>query len=395
MSRTYIKSHPWITFSLDLTCRTQTLWMLLGEAKSKCEHLANVILAPDAAKQLHEIYLAKGVLATTAIEGNTLTEEEVLKQIEGKLRLPPSREYLGQETENIISACNFILQDIKGGNPPALNIETVKNFNHRVLDKLKLDEGIIPGEIRKGSVGVGRYRAAPSEDCEYLLERLCAWLSGSTFSVPDGKPQLDLVFAIIKAILAHLYLAWIHPFGDGNGRTARLVELLILVSSGVPSSAAHLLSNHYNQTRSEYYRQLDTSSKSGGDVIPFLTYALQGFVDGLRSQIDFIHKQQWQIAWENYVHEQLEGHSSVVNARRYNLVIAISSYDQLVPVQKLLEERPRVANAYATRTSKTLTRDLNALVDKGLVEQVANKYRAKKEVMLAFRPVVAKPNRPR
>lgn len=57
------------------------------------------------------------------------------------------------------------------------------------------------------------------------------------------------MYAIFKAVVAHLYLAWIHPVGDGNGRTARLVEFQILLSSGVPSPAAHLLSNHYNQTR--------------------------------------------------------------------------------------------------------------------------------------------------
>ncbi|MEW6543890.1 MAG: Fic family protein [Nitrospirota bacterium] len=369
--------------------------MLLGEAKSKCEHLSNVILAPDAAKRLHAIYLAKGVLATTAIEGNTLTEEEVLKQLEGKLRLPPSREYLGQETENIINTCNLILGEIEKGSPPVLSPETIKDFNRRVLDKLKLADEVVPGKIREHSVGVARYRAVPPEDCEYLLQRLCDWLNGPTFQPPQDMPQLALVFAIIKAILAHLYMAWIHPFGDGNGRTARLIELLILVSSGVPSSAAHLLSNHYNQTRSEYYRQLNQSSRSSGEVIPFITYALQGFVDGLRAQIDFIHKQQWQISWENYVHVILKGHSSPVNERRCNLVIALSSHDDPIPLAKLLEENPRIAATYANRTAKTLTRDFNALVEKGLVQRVGNRYKSGKEIMLSFRPVVARPNRDR
>ena len=45
---------------------------------------------------------------------------------------------------------------------------------------------------------------------------------------------------ILKATLAHLYIAWIHPFGDGNGRTARLVEFMLLSRAGVPSPSAHL-----------------------------------------------------------------------------------------------------------------------------------------------------------
>ncbi|WP_433223897.1 Fic family protein [Dactylosporangium sp. CS-047395] len=46
--------------------------------------------------------------------------------------------------------------------------------------------------------------------------------------------------AMIKAMLAHLYLAWIHPFGDGNGRTARLIESQLLLQAGVPVPAANV-----------------------------------------------------------------------------------------------------------------------------------------------------------
>ena len=63
---------------------------------------------------------------------------------------------------------------------------------------------------------------------------MCEWLNGSAFS---GDGAMRIPVAIIKASLAHLYLAWIHPFGDGNGRTARLCEFLVLVTSGVPTSA--------------------------------------------------------------------------------------------------------------------------------------------------------------
>jgi hypothetical protein len=51
---------------------------------------------------MYKIYLAKGVQATTAIEGNTLSEGQVRQKIDGKLDLPPSKQYLGQEIENII-----------------------------------------------------------------------------------------------------------------------------------------------------------------------------------------------------------------------------------------------------------------------------------------------------
>jgi len=195
------------------------------------------------------------------------------------------------------------------------------------------------------------------------------------------------VYAIIKAVVAHLYLAWIHPFGDGNGRTARLIEFMILVTSGVPGPAAHLLSNHYNQTRSEYYRQLDRASQSGGDVLPFLNYAVSGFVDGLRAQLDRIRAQQWDVTWENYVHERFRSRTSPSDVRRRHLLLDLSEHEEPVPASKLRDLSPRVAAAYAKKTPKTLSRDLSALVEMGLLEVARNGCRAKKEIILGFLPL--------
>ena len=56
---------------------------MLGEARSKCEHLVGIPLKPEFAQKLYNITLIKGAVATTAIEGNTLTEEQVQGIIEG------------------------------------------------------------------------------------------------------------------------------------------------------------------------------------------------------------------------------------------------------------------------------------------------------------------------
>ena len=89
--RTYQETHSWITFSLDFRKVNHQIWLLLGDIQAKCESLRGIPLLPGIAKKLYSIFLAKGVLATTAIEGNTLTEAEVLKRIEGELKLPPSK----------------------------------------------------------------------------------------------------------------------------------------------------------------------------------------------------------------------------------------------------------------------------------------------------------------
>jgi len=359
------ESHPWITFHLDLRDAPLDLWLALGEAKATVDFIAHIPLVPELANKLHRIFLAKGALATTAIEGNTLTEEEALAQIEGHLRLPPSRAYLARELQNIVDACNAIAEELARPGPWPLTPERILQFNQWVLKDVPAAEGAVPGQYREHPVVVGRYRAVPARLVPALVDRLCAWLHGTDFQAPNES--LRIPYAILQAVTAHLYLAWIHPFGDGNGRTARLVEFFLLLSSGLPTLTTHLLSNHYNATRSEYYRQLDRASRSGGDVVLFLTYAVRGFADQLREEVALIQGQQIAIVWENFVHEQLGGLSQDVAERRRTLLLDLARKGDFVPRAEIPELSPQLARLYATRTRKTLSRDLNALHEKDLI----------------------------
>ncbi|MBN2373369.1 Fic family protein [bacterium] len=381
--RTYERTHPWLSFHIDLRKASPHLWMNLGEAASKCEHIADTPLRPKTAERLHLLYLAKGAAATTAIEGNPLTEKEVLQHLEGRLKVPPSKEYLTQEIDNIVTACNQIANWLRNDDE-SLTANRVCELNRMALEKLQLEDGVVPGNVRTYSVVVGNfYRGAPPEDCEYLLVQLCEWLTSHDFTPPSG---MGTVYAIIKAIVAHLYLAWIHPFGDGNGRTARLMEFQILLSAGVPTPAAHLLSNHYNQTRSEYYRQLDSASKLGGDIICFLDYAVQGFVEGLREQLSVIKDQQWDVVWRNYIHELFHEKNSSSDQRRRHLALDLGIYHDFIPITKITDLTPRLAKDYATKTSKTLQRDLAELEKMGLAERNQREVRLKREIIFAFLP---------
>lgn len=380
--RKYETSHPWLTFKLEMHKALPRLWIALGEAQSKCHHIAGTPIQPQIAKNMHAIYLARGLLATTAIEGNTLTEKEVRDLIDKKLKLPPSRKYLGQEIDNVLDAFNQILEDIKMHRVVPLSTTLIRTFNELVLRKLKLDAEVIPGEIRKHSVGVGSYRGAPAEDCEYLVDRLCEWLN-SSFSAPQGE---EVIYGLIKSIVAHVYLAWIHPFGDGNGRTARLLEVKFLLEAGVPSAAAHLLSNHYNFTRTEYYKQLDQTSKTNGDLLPFIQYAISGFVDQLREQIDTIRQQQLGVSWVNYVHEKFGSQKTPADTRQRDVVLAMSARENFIKPAEVRELSPSIAAQYATKTPKTVTRDLNRLRKLGLVESSKGGYRANVQLMVAFLP---------
>ena len=155
----------------------------------------------------------------------------------------------------------------------------------------------------------------------------------------------------------------------------------------MPAPAAHLLSNHYNATRTEYYRQLDAASRSGGDIIPFVNYAVEGFLDGLKSQLGVIREQQWTVSWRNYVHESFKDKSSLSDKRRRDLVLDLSEQKEAVPMAKLSQVSPRIAAAYARKTDKTLSRDVAVLQEMQLVEKDKDgKYRARKKLILAFLP---------
>lgn len=390
VGRKYQETHPWIEFRLDLTEAAPELWILLGEARSKVAHVAGSLLNPDVAREMHYVYLTKGVLATTAIEGNTLSEEEARQRVEGHLDLPPSREYLGREIDNVVAAYNQIKDELVAGAAPPMTRSTIENYNRLILEDLELEEGVVPGAFPDHAVAVGGYLGAPPEDRAFLLDRLSDWLNGPDFS-PRG-PGWELPMALIKAILAHLYIAWIHPFGDGNGRTARLMELRILLEAGVPTPATHLLSNHYNQTRSKYYRQLRLAGRGNAEVLSFVRYALQGFVDGLREQLDKIREQQFADRWEQYVYQQFGRTKSQAQIRQRQLVLEMSEHD--LPLSR--EQLPRLSaglfEMYVDRTGKTVSRDINAVVKMGLIKRQAGGYVANKGVIEAFLPVMAEAN---
>jgi Fic family protein len=385
--RKYEESHPWLRFRVDLRNALPSFWIMLGECKSKCENISGVPLRPDIAALLNQVYLAKGAWGTTAIEGNTLSEEAVLRHVQGKLEVPPGKEYLKQEIDNIIKESNRMLDDISNRKALVISPERIMELNKIVLNGLQLGREVESGEIRKHSVGVMNYRGAPAEDCGYLLVRLCDWLNGPDFEPQAGLERLHM--AILKAIIGHLYIEWIQAFGDGNGRTGRLLEVQILLASGVPSPACHLFSDHYNLTRKDYLMQLRAASESGEDVIPFMTYALTGFLEGLKGQLAYIRRLHMEVAWLNYVHEYFLHQPGKAAHRMKTLLIDIFEKELPVPVSEIDQISPKTAKAYAKLHPRTALRDVEALTDKGFLIREGKTVRANRDLIASFLPLKA------
>jgi len=335
---------------------------------------------------MHKVYLVKGVQATTAIEGNTLTEEEVRLRLEKKLKLPPSKEYLGKEVDNILFLCNEIKNNkIPGERKHLINTEDILYYNKKILEDIPVEKHVIPGEFRKCSVVIGNYRGPDYNDVPDLMSKYCEWLNATDFTIDKNRPVLHNV---IKAIAAHVYFVLIHPFGDGNGRTARMLEFYILLSSGLPTPTAQLLSNHYNATRTEYYKQLENSTTKR-DITEFMTYAVQGFLDGLREQLDYIFKLVFDLSWESYVYEVFREHKHNENTtkRRRTLVLELSKSADSVSFEGLLSLSRPIIDAYKNKTRKTLSRDLREIEAMNLIIKDAKTYKANKKIMRAFIPL--------
>ncbi|GAA1475311.1 Fic family protein [Corynebacterium felinum] len=389
--KTYEKTHPWLSFSLDISQLSPVTWMKLGEIVSKYDHVCGAPLAPTAAQKLNLIYLSKGIHATTSIEGNTLSEEEVALRIKGQLELSQSLEYQGEEIDNLLEALNTIREECTSGCAQPLSIEKIKHFNKLILRGQPLRDDVVPGEFRHSNVLVGTvYRGAPPEDVDYLMERFIEFIN--TDLVTDHEDYKKPVL-ILRAILAHLYLAWIHPFGDGNGRTARLIETQLLFEAGLPAPSAHLLSDFYNRTRAKYYLALERASKLANlqeGLLGFIEYAVDGLLDGLRDQVKYIQGIQIDIAWVNFIHEVFaaEDHTPA-QKRRKTLALAmpyIGPDKRGISKKELTRLTPELAELYAHSTSRTLSRDVNELLNLKLIVERAQGYSSNKMLMSAFLP---------
>lgn len=386
----YQKTHPWIRFSpqLPIRARYSPLWFLLGQVCSKILHLSSSPASPEVHFRLNYVYLLKGVQATTAIEGNTLTEAEINQIAEGKAKIAKSKQYQEQEVKNVLEACNRLVDDVCRHHI-ALTPEYICQLNATVLKNLETKDGIIPGQVRDFSVVIGNvYRGAPAHECDALLAMLCEWLSSDAFAAPEGMEQS---VAIIKAIIAHIYLAWIHPFGDGNGRTARLVELFILLDAGVPVPAAHLLSNHYNKTRDAYYRRLAELSrlKDGGypDFDEFLVYAIQGLADGLQEQLDLIQEYQLNVTWVSLVYSHFQKVSkTALGKRRRDLLLSLPN--GVTKITRFGDISQTVFyEHYKDKTLRTLYRDLDELVKANLLLETPDGYLANRDMVKKMLPI--------
>ena len=370
-----LTEYPHISFQKDWQMSEQANFQL-GQCESMIKVISALPMEPEYRKKLYLVSLKKGARSTTAIEGNTLSEVEVEKIQNGE-SLPPSKEYLETEVKNILVALGKIRDGVIFDKADSLiTPELILSFHKMVGMELGERFQAIPGRFREGShnVVVGKYRAPDARQVKGLIESFCNWLRVEFDYESGGQTFAN---KIIEAIVCHVYLAWIHPFGDGNGRTARLIEFYLLLRAGLPDIASHILSNYYNDTREEYYRQLDlaTNNRSLND---FISYAVLGFRDGLSEVLNEVLNCQLETAWKNHIFSTLDsgkvsGKTKAVVKRQRTLILNMP-FNEAKSIDELLNTSAPIIKEYGQLSKLTINRDMDELINLGLVIKSEKKY---------------------
>lgn len=382
---TYLRERfPHISFVCDWEL-TNEIWFKIGQCHAIVQSLAYLPLAPEIRQKMLNVSLVKGAQATTAIEGNTLSEEEV-DEINKGATLPESRKYLETEVKNVINALNAIFSEVVHENHAAIvSPQLICNFHKLVGQNLGDAFKAIPGQFRQNDVVVGQYRAPDYKYVRPLMDQFCKWLQ-ETFKFNCQKNQ-NFPSCVIEAIVSHVYLVWIHPFGDGNGRTARLLEFYLLLRGGLPNICSHILSNHYNQTRSEYYRHLEEAGRERS-LTHFIEYAIQGLLDGLNEVLWQAQHQQIYNAWKNYFYEVLDAEKALNKPKRKRLCKLLSKIDifKKYTPKTMTEITVEVAVLYSNLSPRSIARDLAFLVKLNLLRKDQNSYSANIQQLVSRLP---------
>ena len=204
---------------------------------------------------------ARNVHASTAIEGNPLTLEQVRALEEGR-ELATSGVRAKREVVNYFAGLRYVEK--------RASIERIRHDDifelHRILAGEVMDQGEA-GRYRTIAVQVGRYIPPPPLEVSGLMSEWLEWWN---------KESVKLSPVLSSAILHYGFEA-IHPFADGNGRTGRALALWELYRRGFDTHHIFSVDEYYWEDRPRYYKELEAVRKAGEDLSGWLEYCAEGF----------------------------------------------------------------------------------------------------------------------
>lgn len=280
---------------------------------------------------------------TTHIEGTTLTLDQSEKLLAGNA-LPETDPNDAQELINYRESFEFVSAYLESGDP--LTEGLIREIHRKLVSNVR-GNSATPGEYRKIQNYVANsqtkeiiYTPPPAYELNIMMRELVDFLNHSS----DIHP-------VLMAGIAQFQLVHIHPFLDGNGRTARLLSTLCLYRQGYDFKRLFTISEYYDRNRSDYYQAIQSVRNNHMDLTIWLEY----FTHALASQM-----QEIKIKGEAVIR-------SDILSREYHL-----SQRQANALQYIIENREISIKAfealYPDVTRRTLQREIKKLLDLKLIQ---------------------------
>ena len=217
---------------------------------------------------------------STEIEGNRLNMGQVEALYAKKKIDAPDRDIY--EVKNYLNALKYIEKIVADKKP--ITEKVILKIHKLVTDKTLAPQfsghyRVRPIYVVRRQFGVPQetlYTGPEAKQVPKLMADFIAWLKDSEDK--DINPA-------IAAAIAHLEIAAIHPFNDGNGRTARALATLMLYQRGYDFRRLFALEDYYNTNRQAYYKAINvgkTYDERRLDITSWLEY----FVKGFKKEID-------------------------------------------------------------------------------------------------------------
>lgn len=309
---------------------------------------------PQVFFQLKHIFHTLESIGSARIEGNNTTIAEYIEtKLEDPRQVPPSI----QEIRNIEAAMDFIDSTIRDY---PINRAFLSELHKMVVAGLApppAGEGdITPGEYRRHAVKINKSAHVPPDGVlipEYMEEL-------TTFINREDSPKYDL----LKVAIAHHRFVWIHPFGNGNGRTVRLFTYAMLVKLGFNVNVGRILNPTavFCSNRNDYYRYLsgaDTGSQKG--LLDWSMYVLKG----LREEIEKIDR----LLDYTVLREDI-----LIPAIRYSLDRQYITDTEARVLQRVTEKQVvqagDVKDIFPGKASAEVSRQLRRLIEKKMLAPV-------------------------
>ncbi len=344
---------------------SSNLVMYLCRIEAARSLIENSPLVPSWEMKFKNEALQRTVHFGTKIEGNDLTREQAsqvvmiddsnLNTISEKAGII-ARDRDIQEVINYRNVVWWIDQQQNTAENLTENLlseKTLKKIHSLTTNRLIEDEFV--GIYREKQVvikGVDgsevAFRPPHSSEVPFLLADFFAWINS------EAAKQIH---PILRAAITHYQLVNIHPFVEGNGRTARAMATLVLYLAKYDFKKFFSLEQYFDADVARYYQALLSVQQSGDQD---LSYWLEYFTYGVAIEVDKVKQQVMKLSKDLKLKEQLGKQISL--SERQIILLEILNHQGEITSEEAQQALPNVS-------TDTILRDMKDLIKKGVIEK--------------------------